>query len=90
MLFADKFTKITAQVEGTAWAMPQDQLFTDRTNPARPRTDRLTPWRVERFQKLSADTLPTRDMMRPHSMVEVPLVQGGFCHIPFEEVKAKE
>ena len=90
VLFVDKFKKITAQVEETAWAMPQDQFSTDGINPARPRADRLTPWRVECFGKLSADTLASRDLMHPHSMVEVPLVQGGFCHIPFEEVMAKE
>ena len=90
VLFVDKFTKTTAQVEGTAWAMPQDQFSTDGINPARPRADRLTPWRVECFGKLSADTLATRDLMRPHTTVEVPLVQGGLCHIPFEEVTAKE
>ena len=89
MLVVDKFTKITAQVEGTAWAMPQDQFSTDGINPARPRADRLTPWRVECFGNLSADTLAIRDLMRPHSMVEVPLVQGGLCHVPFE-VTAKE
>ena len=90
VLFVDKFTKVTAQAEGTAWTMPHDQFSTDGINPARPRADRLTPWRVECFGKLSADTLATRDLMRPHSTVEVPLVQGGLCHIPFEEVTAKE
>jgi len=90
VLFVDKLTKIMSQVEGAAWAMPQDQFSTDGINPARPRADRLTPWRVECFGKLIADTLATRDLMRPHSAVEVPLVQGGFCHIPFEEVTTKE
>ena len=74
VLFVDKVTKITAQVEGTAWAMPQDLFSTDGINPARPRADRLTPWRVECFGNLSTDALATRDLMRPHSMVEVPLV----------------
>ena len=90
VLFVDKFTKITAQVEGTAWAMPQDQFSTDGISPLCPRADRLTPWRVECFGKFSADTLATRDLMRPHSMVEVPLVLGDFGHITFEEVTAKE
>ena len=87
VLFVDKFTKIMSQVEGSAWATPQDQFSTDGINPARPRADRLTPWKVECFGKLIADTLATRHLMRPHSTVEVPLVQEGFCHIPFEEVR---
>ena len=90
MPFVDRFTKITVQAEGTAWAMPQDQFSADGINPARSRADRLMPWRVECFGKLSTVTLATRDLMHPHSMVEVPLVQGGFCHIPFEEVTVKE
>lgn len=83
-------TKIRAQVEGTAWAMPRNQFPTDGINPSRSRPDRLTLWRVNCFGKLSANTLPTRDLMLPHSMVEVPLVQGGFCQIPYKEVTAKE
>ena len=79
----DPVTRIMSQVEGAAWAMPQDQFSADGINPARPRADRLTPWRVECFGKLIADTLATRNMMRPDSTVEVPLVQGVFCHIPF-------
>ena len=87
--FVDKFTKRMLQVEGTAWAMPQDQFSIDGINPARPRADRLTPWRVECFGKLIADTLATRELMRPQSTVEVPLVCGGFSYIPFEEVTTK-
>lgn len=36
------------------------------------------------FGKLIADTLVARDLLRPHSMVEVLLVQGGFCHVPLD------
>ena len=48
------------------------------------------PWRVESVGQLSVDTLATRDLVRPQAMVEVPLVQGGFCHIPLVVVTAKE
>lgn len=89
MLFVDTFAKMTAQLEGTAWTMPQDQLFTNGTNPTRPRADRLTPQRVECFGNLIADTLATCDRTPPHSMVKVPLVRGGFTHIPFAEVTTK-
>ena len=79
MRFFDKFPKIMSQVEREAWAMPQDQLSTDGVNLSHPRADRLTPWRVECFGTLIADPLTTRDLMRPHSTVEVPLVQPGFA-----------
>ena len=62
----------------------------DGPNHARPRTNTLTPRRVEVFTKLIADTLATRDMIRPHTFVEVSLVGGGFYQVPFEEVTVTE
>lgn len=78
VLFVDTFTKITAQVEGAVWAMPQDQFSTYGVNTARLRVDKLSPWRVARFGKLIADMLATCGLMRPHSTVVVSFVQVGF------------
>ena len=49
----------------------------DGTNPAWPRADTLTPMRVECCSKLITDTLATRDMTHPQTVVAVPLVLLG-------------
>ena len=70
--------------------MPVDVESVDEIDPTRPRANTLTPRRVECFTKLIADTLATRDMIRPHTYIEVPLVEGGFCQEQFEEVTVTE
>ena len=88
--FADKLAKTMASVQGSVWTMPVDVESAGEINPTRPRANTLTPRRVECFTKLIADTLATRDMIRPHTYIEVPLVEGGFCQVPFEEVTVTE
>ena len=89
-LFADRLVRIMASVQGAVWTMPVDIMLADGNNPARPRADALTPRRVECFTKLIADTLATHDMICPHTSVEVPLGEGGFCQAPFEEMTVTE
>lgn len=79
-----------ASVQGAVWTMPLDIMPAEGVNSARPRADAHTPRRVECFTKPIADTLETRDMMRPHTSVEVPLVEEGFSLVPFEEMTVTE
>ena len=88
--FTDKLRRIISQDQGVAWTMPVDILAINNTNPARPRADTLTPMRVECCSKLIADTVATQDMFRRRTVVEVPIVEGGFCHMPFKEVATTE
>lgn len=79
-----------SQVQGVVWIMQVDILTVDGPNPTRLRVGALTPMRVELSSKLIADTLATRDMIRPRTVVEVPLVEGEFCQMPFNEVTTME
>ena len=90
VLFTGKLRRIMSNVQGAAWTMSVGVLAIDGAHSARPRADTLTPMRVECFSKLTADTLATWDMIRPHAVVEVPLVEGGFCHMSFKEVTTTE